>query len=142
MFESYLIYILFFTVALIGVSVPFVAISTLKYVRKLVNTSDIKFESIDMKFNTILEQLGELKDAIVLPVKKLDEIEKRSRRLTERLEQLELREQSQRQYDQAIKLIQRGSTVDEVMAVCGLNRGEAELICVMHETDQDGNSAN
>ena len=134
MLESYLIYFVFLTVAAIGVAVPYVAISTIKQVKKLVAESDSKFDQIRA---TIVD----LKDTMSLPVEKLDEIEKRSRRLTERLEQLELREQNQRQYEQAIKLIKRGSSVEEVMASCGLNRGEVELITTMHDNEHDYKSA-
>lgn len=35
-------------------------------------------------------------------------------------------------YAQAIKLVRKGAGVDELMEICGLARGEAELITMMH----------
>ncbi len=142
MFESYLIYIIFSTLALIGITVPFVAISTIKHIKKQNSGIEEKFSNIEYQVSNVIASLESIKKTVMLPVEKLDEIERRSRRITERLEQLELREQSQRQYEHAISLIKRGSSVDEVMQACSLNRGEVELISVMHEIDQNTNIAN
>jgi hypothetical protein len=40
-----------------------------------------------------------------------------------------------RAYSQAIKLVQKGASVEELMEVCGLARGEAELIAMMHRLE-------
>lgn len=61
-----------------------------------------------------------------------EEIEHRLKSIRNRQDELELREQGGRSYSQAIKLIRRGATVDDLMAACGLNRGEAELIVNIH----------
>ena len=136
MLDNLLVYIMFFTVAIVGVTVPFVAVSVVKYVKGI----KVHLKSQEEKITSLGILVEQLKMKNRQPTPKFDEMEQKSRRLTERLEQLELRDQSQRQYDHAIKLVKRGSSIEEVMSVCGLNRGEAELIRVMHEMDQDFDS--
>ncbi|MGA7800326.1 MAG: DUF2802 domain-containing protein [Gammaproteobacteria bacterium] len=63
---------------------------------------------------------------------RLVRIEDLVRRLTERHDQLELRAGADRHYGQAIRLVQGGAGVDELIASCGLTRGEADLIVMLH----------
>lgn len=65
-------------------------------------------------------------------------IEKRIRRLVERQEQLETSQNSGRPYDQAIRMVHKGSSLEDIMSVCELSRGEAELIMMMHSVDKAG----
>lgn len=37
-----------------------------------------------------------------------------------------------RTFDQAIKMVRKGASVDELVEICGLSRGEAELVAMMH----------
>jgi hypothetical protein len=67
---------------------------------------------------------------------RVSSIEQRSRRLKERQEQLELRDNGERSYAQAIRMVHRGADVEELVSVCGLSRGEAELISMMHRMDE------
>lgn len=135
MFDNYLLYIVFFTLAIIGITVPFFAVVLIRFVKR-------QTMEYGRQLGAIGQGLNDIKRVIARPLERLNEMEKRSRRLTERLEQLELRDQSYRQYDQAIKLIKSGTSVDEVMSSCGLNRGEVELICTMHEPESLSGSAN
>ena len=61
-----------------------------------------------------------------------DEIEHRLQSIRTRQDELELREKGDRSYTQAIKLIHRGASIDDIMSACSLNRGEAELIFSLH----------
>jgi len=58
--------------------------------------------------------------------------EQQLRRLTERQEQTDFREPASPTYNHAIKLVQKGVNIDELMAACGLVRGEAELLIRLH----------
>ncbi len=131
MFNSEISYTLFVAIAVLGSVVSFFVMSAAKQLKKQARETDIRL-------NAITFELGKLLNAFVEPLNQLHEIEQRSRRLTERFEQLEFREKGQRHYDQAVKMVQKGSSVDEIISQCGLNRGEAELINVMHggETKQ------
>lgn len=53
-------------------------------------------------------------------------------RLIERQDQIEMRTAGDRPYTQAIQMVQRGADVSELVAQCGLTRGEAELIAMLH----------
>lgn len=50
----------------------------------------------------------------------------------ERQDQLEQRETLSRTYDPAIQLAHKGADVDELISACGLSKGEAELIMMLH----------
>lgn len=65
-------------------------------------------------------------------------IEQTGRRLKERQEQLELRDSGERLYSQAIRMVHKGSSPDELVSVCGLSPNEAELIMMMHSVDKAG----
>jgi uncharacterized protein YoxC len=41
-------------------------------------------------------------------------------------------------FEQAIKLARKGSSVEELMEICNLSRGEAELIAMMHRLEPGG----
>jgi hypothetical protein len=66
----------------------------------------------------------------------VQQIEDRLRRLTERQDQMALREPDQGVYQQAIRLVQRGAGVEELVSTCGLQRSEAELIHVLHQRER------
>lgn len=67
---------------------------------------------------------------------RLVRVEDLVRRLTERHDQLELRAGTDRHYGQAIRLVQGGAGADELIANCGLTRGEADLIVMLHGVAQ------
>lgn len=46
------------------------------------------------------------------------------------------RDADQKFFKVATKLALQGASVDEVMELCGLTRGEAELICMLHASNQ------
>lgn len=58
----------------------------------------------------------------------VERIEQQVRRLTERQDQLDLRDPATQSYRHAIKLAQKGASVEELMSASGLVRGEAELL--------------
>ena len=61
-------------------------------------------------------------------------LEDRLRRLTERQDELALREPDEGVYHQAIRLASRGASVEELVTTCGLPRGEAELVQILHRS--------
>ena len=133
--NSGLIQLMFITIAFIGIAVPFVAISATRQAKK-------RAYEYERKFNLLANELNQLRKSMINPVDRILDLEKRNRRLAERMEQMELREKGNRQYDQAVKLVNKGSSVEDIMSICGLNRGEAELIKVMNEMDAIPESEN
>jgi hypothetical protein len=63
---------------------------------------------------------------------RLQEVEQQLRLLAERQDQLDLRQPADHAYRLAIKLAQKGVPIDDLVATCGINRGEAELIAMLH----------
>lgn len=61
-----------------------------------------------------------------------DQLQLRQQELGVRQEQLTYAEPEERVFDQAIKLAQKGRSIEEIMDVCALSRGEAELVAMMH----------
>lgn len=63
---------------------------------------------------------------------RLVRIEQQLRSVGDRQDQLELRPGGDRSYAHAIRMVQKGAGVDELVANCGINRGEAELLLRVH----------
>jgi hypothetical protein len=63
---------------------------------------------------------------------RLQEVEQQLRLLAERQDQLDLRRPMAQPYRLAIKLAQSGAGIDEIVRTCGINRGEAELVAMLH----------
>jgi len=64
-------------------------------------------------------------------------MDQRLRRLTERQDQLELRDPMRQAYDHAIRLIRQGADVAALMERCALARGEAELLLMIHREQRE-----
>jgi len=64
------------------------------------------------------------------------EMERRQRRLAERQEQLDIYDAANQPYEQAIRMAQNGSEIEELVDICGLSKTEAELIKIMHRFDK------
>ncbi len=60
------------------------------------------------------------------------QLQQRQQELGVRQEQMTYIEPEERVFDQAIKLAQKGSSIEEIMDICDLSRGEAELVTMMH----------
>jgi len=65
-------------------------------------------------------------------VRHLEALEGRCRQLGERLDRMDLREAGEAAYGHALRLARRGAPVEELVAQCGLSRGEAELLLRLH----------
>lgn len=68
---------------------------------------------------------------------RVSRIDERLRRTSERQEQLEMHKGADdRTYAQAIRMVQSGSSIQDVMNICDISRGEAELIMMMHNVEK------
>lgn len=86
-------------------------------------------------YSRIEHELRAMTAAAVGVDERISRLERRSRRIQERQEQLELHDSS-RPYDQAIRMVHKGSSIDEIISLCDLSRSEAELIQMMHSMDK------
>ena len=58
-------------------------------------------------------------------------LEQQMQRIIERQNGLEMRSTSDRPYNQASQLVNKGANIEELVDTCGLTRGEAELLVMM-----------
>lgn len=72
---------------------------------------------------------------------RIHKLETRTRRIIERQEQLENNKHSERPYEQAIRMVHQGSSAKDLMAVCNLSKGEADLIIMVHGGTKSDNDA-
>ncbi|BAZ93902.1 hypothetical protein TspCOW1_11330 [Thiohalobacter sp. COW1] len=68
----------------------------------------------------------------------LVQVENRVRRLSERQSQTEMRAGGDRPYQQAIQLVQGGADAEALIRQCGLTRGEADLLVMLHGVARAG----
>ncbi len=90
----------------------------------------------DALIAALRQDLRALTTAAVGVGERVLETEQRQRRLAERQDQLDLYDAANQPYEQAIRLVQKGADVEELVEICGLNRGEAELIRMLHRLDK------
>lgn len=63
-------------------------------------------------------------------------IEKSLREVSHRQEQIDQTDPGAQAYQQAIKMAQKGSSAEELIEICGLTRGEADLIAMLHRMER------
>ena len=66
----------------------------------------------------------------------LHKLECQIRRVAERQDQVEVTEPDQAPVRQAISLIEKGASIDDLITACGFSQGEAELIAHLHGLGQ------
>jgi bifunctional pyridoxal-dependent enzyme with beta-cystathionase and maltose regulon repressor activities len=66
---------------------------------------------------------------------RLVQLEQQLRELLERQQQVEMRAPANHHFQHAIALVQRGASTDELVMSCGLARGEAELLHLLHRAN-------
>ena len=67
----------------------------------------------------------------------LKALQQRQQELGVRQDHLVQSESQEVSFEQAIKMARKGSSVEELMEICSLSRGEAELISMMHRLDEN-----
>lgn len=65
---------------------------------------------------------------------RLLKVEQETRKLMERQDQVEMRAPTTGHFQHAIALVQRGASTEDLVANCGLARGEAELLHLLHRS--------
>lgn len=66
----------------------------------------------------------------------LAHLERHTHQLGQRQDQIEMQEPSKQSYRHASKMMHKGARLEEVMADCGLARGEAELVALSQRIKQ------
>lgn len=90
----------------------------------------------DLQRQNVIKNLQQtvaaLNDEILEHGRHRQQIEIQLKRLGIRQDQLELRELESRSFMHATNLVKKGAGVEDLMGVCGLTQGEAELIVTLH----------
>jgi hypothetical protein len=123
------IMILSMTLALLGVLIHSVALWRVK--RNHEEVADI-LQDAQRRIEQMEQELGALCSAAVGAGEHVVKLEQKVKRIIERQNLLELRASSDRPYSQASQLVHRGADIKELVDTCGLTRGEAELLVMMH----------
>lgn len=97
----------------------------------------------DARLKTLQQDMRSLCNAAVTMGERMGRQERNMQRLDEKQEQLGVRQErmasggegEERSFEQAIRMARRGSSVEELMSMFSLTRGEAELIAMMHRLE-------
>lgn len=82
----------------------------------------------DRHLGVLCGSLRELGDRVIV-------IEADLRRLMERQDQVEMRAPTTEYFKHAIALVRRGASLEDLISACGLAKGEAELLHLLHHAD-------
>lgn len=95
------------------------------------------------KLETVQSDMRALCNAAVQVGERVNRLEQTAKQLQQRQQELGVRqdkmvlaEPEERTYEQAIRMAQKGAALEEIMEICDLSRGEAELITMMHRLDR------
>lgn len=69
--------------------------------------------------------------------KRINQLAGQIRELDDRQEEFDLKEQGSQSMQQAIALVHKGATIDELMESSDMSRGEAELLLMVHGNQSD-----
>ncbi len=64
--------------------------------------------------------------------KRINQLSAQIRELDDRQEEFDLKEQGAQSMQQAIALVHKGASIEELMETCEMSRGEAELLTMVH----------
>ena len=81
------------------------------------------------------EDLSAVVSAALGVGQRMDALEEKVRRQTERIQQRDLSEPLQQSYRQAMQLIDSGADIPTLVERCGVTRGEAELLENMYRAE-------
>lgn len=102
-----------------------------------------RMSSQHARLQSMQNDLRALCSAAVSMGERIGNIERRQQQLSSQQQELGKRQQQLQQkvpdaqaYAQAIKLAHKGADVDDLVEACGLSRGEAELVAMMHRLER------
>ncbi|WP_088331515.1 DUF2802 domain-containing protein [Lacimicrobium sp. SS2-24] len=91
-----------------------------------------QLSELNRQLTLLTESMHELRSGSIGVGKKVKGLEAQLRQLQEKQQQLEEMEPESKLYSGAVKLLQQGASVEEVMQECELPRAEAELLFSLH----------
>ncbi|MFK5984482.1 MAG: DUF2802 domain-containing protein [Pseudomonadota bacterium] len=80
----------------------------------------------------VMQDMQSMSNATYGIGKQINQINNQVKNIDARQDEIDIRDQGEKPIQQAIALLEKGSTIDEVMENCSLSRGEAELLFRIH----------
>jgi TolA-binding protein len=114
-----------------GCMLVFYQAYALHFVRRRNIAQEETEQELQRRIQSLEQELRALCSASVGAGEHVVKLEQQVQRITERQDQIELRASSDRPYDQASQLVNKGADIEDLMESCGLTRGEAELLVMM-----------
>ena len=92
-------------------------------------------ERLRQEVQRLRDDLGALCSGAVGVSERVARIEQKLQRVSERQEQMGSTTPESQPYDQAVELARKGASAEELVKQCGLTKGEADLVVMMHRMD-------
>ena len=112
--------------------------------RKSLHNSDSELKQIKQFVTLQQKQLKELSHELQTMTnaaygvgKRINQLAGQIRELDDRQEEFDLKDQGSHSMQQAIALVHKGATVDELIENCEMSQGEAELLIMVHGQQSD-----
>ncbi|HHZ88776.1 MAG TPA: DUF2802 domain-containing protein [Chromatiaceae bacterium] len=126
--------VLITAVSVAGISLMVVAVTARKLgaLRKQVDTFQVMLEP---QVRQTSDDLAALCSAALGTDLRFVRLESRTRLLSERQDRIEHRQERDRPYGEAIRLVHDGANADDLMQTLNLTNSEAQLIVTMHHAE-------
>ena len=115
-----------------GVSATLALVLNTRHVQQLMRQQHQSLETVQRDLRALCNAAVQVGARVNQLEQVAKELQQRQRELGLRQEKMIQPEPEARNFEQAIKLAQKGASVEELMDICGLSRGEAELMSMMH----------
>lgn len=100
--------------------------------RTKVEALSLLIKESDRQRETVKRELQELRSGTIGVGKRMLELEKRTEKQDARLDESSQQDPQARLYSRAMKMVDLGAGIDELIAECELPKAEAELILRLH----------
>jgi len=133
--ENILIILIIITILSLVLSFSIITFLFLSNKKDKVLNSDLDKRFSDLKQqNTILRsEIDELRGGLLNMGKRILQQEQVSQELTQNQQELQFSDPDSKMYSRAVKMVELGAQLDEVMKECELPRAEAELLLSLHQ---------
>ena len=130
--ENILIILTILTLVLSFSIIAFLFLSNRK--GKVINSNlDKRFSDLKQQNTILRSEIDELRGGLLNMGKRILQQEKLSQELSENQQALQYSDLDSKMYSRAVKMVELGAQLDEVMKECELPRAEAELLLSLHQ---------
>jgi len=92
-----------------------------------------KFSELKQQNIIIRSEIDELRGGLLNMGKRILQLEQTSQELSQNQQELQYSDPDSKMYSRAVKMVELGAQLDEVMKECELPRAEAELLLSLHQ---------